>query len=50
MEKSVYSTCGSFTAYDAFLECGTCGNHVCKTYADTCRGICPHCFGKLYKI
>lgn len=33
-----------------FFECGTCGNHVCKMKAELWNRVCPHCFGKLYRI
>ncbi|MDE7301076.1 MAG: hypothetical protein K2N47_02790 [Clostridia bacterium] len=31
-------------------ECETCGNHVCKECAIIWRCVCPHCFGRLYRI
>lgn len=39
---------GNFT--EEFFECGTCGNHVCKTKAEIWGRVCPHCFGRLYRI
>ena len=45
--------CGNnFKAFDFndFLECGDCGNHVCKARAEREHGVCPHCYGRLYKI
>lgn len=32
------------------FECGTCGNHVCKECAEKWSRVCPHCFGRLYRI
>lgn len=32
------------------FECGNCGNHVCKTQAEIWGRVCPHCFGRLYRI
>ncbi|MDE6585773.1 MAG: hypothetical protein K2K80_03735 [Clostridia bacterium] len=40
----------NFNGYDNFLECGDCGNHICKTQAEVLHGLCPHCFGKLYRM
>ncbi len=31
-------------------ECPDCGNHVCENCAAENGGICPHCFGRLYRI
>jgi len=45
--------CGNtFKTFDInnFLECGDCGNHVCKARAKREHWLCPHCFGRLYKI
>lgn len=45
--------CGNvknFNLSDCFFECGSCGNHVCKTQAEIWGRICPNCFGKLYRI
>ena len=39
----------TFDFYD-FLECGDCGNHVCRARAEREHGVCPHCYGRLYKI
>lgn len=36
-------------AEEAF-ECGNCGNHVCKEQAEIWSRVCPHCFGRLYRI
>ena len=36
--------------FENVFECGTCGNHVCKTKAELWGRVCPHCFGKLYRI
>lgn len=33
-----------------FFECANCGNHVCKTQAEVWGRVCPHCFGRLYRI
>ena len=45
--------CGHSENYDIlndFYECGTCGNHICKTQVETCGGVCPNCFGRLYRV
>ncbi len=31
-------------------ECESCGNHVCRECAVTWNGVCPHCFGRMYRI
>ncbi|MDE7162806.1 MAG: hypothetical protein K2O44_01850 [Clostridia bacterium] len=31
-------------------ECESCGNHVCKLCALSWRGVCPNCFGRLWRI
>ncbi len=36
--------------FNDFFECGDCGNHVCAERAKTEHGLCPHCFGRLYRI
>ncbi|MCI8734723.1 MAG: hypothetical protein HFE40_04135 [Clostridia bacterium] len=47
------TSCKNFDGNDVInnlFECGNCGNHVCKTQAELWGRICPHCFGKLYRI
>ncbi|MDE7182153.1 MAG: hypothetical protein K2O41_03850 [Clostridia bacterium] len=50
MEKFVCEKSGNFELLHGFFECGSCGNHVCKTQAELWGRVCPHCFGKLYRI
>lgn len=40
----------NFTDFEEFFECESCGNHVCKTKAEIWGRVCPHCFGRLYRI
>jgi hypothetical protein len=35
---------------DEIFECPRCGNHVCRRCFNANLGICPNCFGKLYRI
>ena len=50
MEKSVCENAKNFDLLNEFFECGSCGNHVCKTQAELWGRVCPNCFGKLYRI
>ena len=50
MENKKCAHAGEFDLIDNFFECGTCGNHVCKTQAEIWSRICPNCFGRLYRI
>lgn len=42
--------CENMTDINDFFECETCGNHICKTKAELLKRVCPHCFGRLYRI
>ncbi|MDE6505397.1 MAG: hypothetical protein K2L42_05965 [Clostridia bacterium] len=50
MEKCTFLNENESNLLDNFFECGSCGNHVCKTQAEIWNRVCPHCFGKLYRI
>lgn len=50
MEKNYCPKDKNFNVAENFFECGTCGNHVCKTQAELWGRICPNCFGRLYRI
>lgn len=50
MEKFVCGGMENFELSESFFECGTCGNHVCKTKAELWGRVCPNCFGRLYRI
>ena len=50
MEKFNCGNLDNFELAENFFECGTCGNHVCKTKAELWGRVCPNCFGKLYRI
>ena len=50
MEKFDCGSIKDFELADSFFECGTCGNHVCKTKAELWGRVCPNCFGRLYRI
>lgn len=50
MDKIKCGHGGSFEKYEEIFECGNCGNHVCKTQAEIWGRVCPHCFGRLYRI
>ena len=50
MEKFNCKNATEFDSFSDFFECGTCGNHVCKTKAELWGRVCPNCFGKLYRI
>ncbi|MDE5942576.1 MAG: hypothetical protein K2H30_00005 [Clostridia bacterium] len=50
MEKCKFSGMEKVNFTKEFFECGTCGNHVCKTKAELWGRVCPHCFGVLYRI
>lgn len=50
MEKFGCGNAYNFVASNDLFECGTCGNHVCRSKAEVWGRICPHCFGRLYRI
>ena len=50
MEKFYCKNLNDFDFSDRFLECENCGNHICKTKAELLKRVCPHCFGRLYRI
>ncbi len=50
MKKSLCANAAEFDFADRFFECGTCGNHLCRTQAERWKMVCPHCFGTLFKI
>lgn len=50
MEKFRCANAENADILNGFFECGTCGNHVCKEKAELWGRVCPHCFGRLYRI
>lgn len=50
MKKTGCNTAAELMRGKDFFECGGCGNHVCKTQAELWGRVCPHCFGRLYRI
>ena len=50
MEKFNCKNRTDFDFSNDFFECGTCGNHVCRTQGEIWGRICPNCFGRLYRI
>jgi acetyl-CoA carboxylase beta subunit len=35
---------------EEIFECPRCGNHVCRRCFKENFGVCPNCFGRLFRI